>query len=96
MTRPASNGSPASSRRPTGSPPQPEGRRLAATAAAATAGGAAFAVLMLLGLLLYERLWSNSTPALLAIAVLFGAAGLYAGWIAAMMVFSAVGGEQRA
>jgi hypothetical protein len=80
-----------------GRPPSLEAgeRRLAATAAAAIAGGLAFAALVLLGLLLYQRLWANSTLALVVIAILFGAAGLYAGWIAALMVFSAIGGEQR-
>jgi hypothetical protein len=78
-------------------PPPPEAgdRRLAATLGATVAGCIAFAVLALLGLLLYQRLWGNSTFALAVIAILFGAAGLYAGWIAALMVFSAIGGEQR-
>jgi hypothetical protein len=62
---------------------------------AGIAGAIAFAALALLGLLLYQRLWANSTLALAVIAILFGAAGLYAGWIAALMVFSAIGGEQR-
>jgi hypothetical protein len=97
MTRPRSSGS--HGKRPTGRtetpPPESGEHRLAATVGAALAGGIAFAVLALLGLLLYQRLWANSTVALAVIAILFGAAGLYAGWIAALMVFSAIGGEER-
>ncbi len=97
MTQPRSSGSPGKS--PSGKtetpPPDAGEHRLAATLGAAVAGGLAFAVLALLGLLLYQRLWANSTLALAVIAILFGAAGLYAGWIAALMVFSAIGGEQR-
>ena len=106
MTRPSSSGSPGkkphrspSGQKPTGqnAPPSREDgeRRFAATLGAGIAGAIAFAALALLGLLLYQRLWANSTLALAVIAILFGAAGLYAGWIAALMVFSAIGGEQR-
>lgn len=86
MTRPGSSEQPPKAST-TARPPE---RRLAATAGALVAGTAAFAVLLLLGLLLYERVWGNSTGALVVIGLLFGAAGLYAGWLAAMMVFSAL------
>lgn len=62
---------------------------------AGVAGAVALAALLLLGLLLYQRLWGSSTLALGVIALIFGAAGLYAGWLAAMMVFSALGGGRR-
>jgi hypothetical protein len=56
---------------------------------------------MLAGWLLYQRLWGDSAAALAVIVVLFGAAGLYAGWILGIIVFSAVrgptdGGENAA
>ena len=92
MTRPGSSASPGGRQRANEPTPPPD-RRLAATLAAGVAGGAAFLALLLLGLLLYQRLYGNSTVALAVIGLLFGAAGLYAGWLAAMMVFSAVGGE---
>lgn len=67
-------------------------RRVAATLAGGVAGAAALALLLLAGLVLYQRLWGSSTGALALVAALFGAAGLYAGWIAATMVFAALRG----
>ncbi len=70
------------------------GRRLAAAVVGAVAGLIAGAALFLLGALVYQRLFLNSLLALVLVAVVFGAAGLYAGWLAGMMAFSAVrGGE---
>lgn len=58
------------------------------------AGVMAGAVLFLLGALVYQRLFLNSLFALVLVVLVFGAAGLYAGWLAGMMAFSAVrGGE---
>jgi hypothetical protein len=58
------------------------------------AGAIACAALFLLGALVYQRLFPNSVFALLLVAVVFGASGLYAGWLAGMMAFSAIrGGE---
>lgn len=67
-------------------------RRLGATVAGLGAGSGGFLVLLLAGWLLYRRLWGDSTPALVVIAVLFGAAGLYSGWILGMLTFSALRG----
>lgn len=67
-------------------------RRLGATIVGLAAGATGFAVLLLAGWLLYRRLWGDSTVALVVIAVLFGAAGLYSGWILGMLVFSALRG----
>ncbi|HEX6548364.1 MAG TPA: hypothetical protein VF134_06460 [Candidatus Dormibacteraeota bacterium] len=75
-------------------PPDSGSRKLAATIAALIAGAIAFAALMLLGLLLDQRLWGSPIFVIGAITVLFAAAGLYAGWLAAMIVFSAVRGEK--
>ncbi len=58
------------------------------------AGAGGFCLLQLAGHLLYQRLWGDSVPALVAVVLLFGAAGLYAGWILGMVVFSAVRGPE--
>jgi hypothetical protein len=49
---------------------------------------------MLAGYLLYQRVWGDSVTALVVVLVLSGAAGLYAGWILGMIVFSAVRGSE--
>jgi hypothetical protein len=62
--------------------------------AGGVAGAIAGAALFLLGALVYQRLFLNSVLALVLVVLVFGAAGLYAGWLAGMMAFSAVrGGE---
>ncbi|HYZ03092.1 MAG TPA: hypothetical protein VFA92_16470 [Candidatus Binatia bacterium] len=70
-------------------------RVVGAAALGLGAGAGALVVLLLAGWLLYQRLWGDSVLALTAIAVLFGIAGLYAGWLLGMLVFSAVRGEGR-
>jgi hypothetical protein len=70
-------------------------RDLGATFLGLAAGITGFAGLLLVGYLLYRRVWGDSIPALVGVAVLFGAAGLYAGWILGMLVFSAVRGRQN-
>jgi hypothetical protein len=50
---------------------------------------------MLAGWLLYRRLWGDSATALLVIVVIFGAAGLYAGWLLGVIVFSALRGSDE-
>jgi hypothetical protein len=72
--------------------PEISNRRLTATVLGVLAGAAGFATLLLAGWLLYRRLWGDSLTALLVIAVLFGAAGLYAGWLLGVIVFSALRG----
>jgi cell division protein FtsW (lipid II flippase) len=52
----------------------------------------AFAVLLMAGLLLYQRLYGTSASVLVVLGLIFGAAGIYAGWIAATMVFAALRG----
>lgn len=66
------------------------GRQLGATVLGLFAGAAGFIALLLVGYLLYMRVGGESLVALVGMAVLFGAAGLYAGWILGMLVFSAV------
>ncbi len=70
------------------------GRDLGATALGLVAGAAGFAALLLVGYLLYRRLWGDSVTALVGVFLLFGAAGLYAGWILGMLVYSAVRGSR--
>lgn len=65
-------------------------RDVGATLLGLVAGSTSFVVLLLAGLLLYRRLWGDSTFALVVIVLFFGAVGLYAGWILGMLVFSAV------
>jgi hypothetical protein len=71
------------------------GRRLGATILGLIAGAAGFAALVLVGYLLYRRVWGDWMPALVGVSVLFGAAGLYAGSILGMIVFSAVRGAEN-
>ncbi len=71
-------------------------RHPGAALAGVVAGVLGFAVLLILGFLLYRRLFGDSTGALVIISLLFGAAGAYAGWLLGLIVFSALrGGEER-
>ena len=86
---PTGNGSAAASPQPK----KPAGRRLGAAVVAAAAGLVACAALFFLGALVYQRMFVSSLPALIAVVVVFGGAGLYAGWLAGTMAFSAVRGD---
>lgn len=70
-------------------------RRLTAALLGVLAGAAGFALLLLAGWLLYRRLWGDSVAALGVIVALFGAAGLYAGWLLGVIVFSALRGPDE-
>lgn len=70
-------------------------RHLTATLLGLATGALGFAGLLLVGYLLYRRIWADSVPALVGVAVLFGGAGLYAGWILGVLVFSAVRGSEK-
>jgi hypothetical protein len=70
-------------------------RHLGATAVGVVAGAAGFAMVQYAGYLLYQRVSGDSVPALVGFLLLFGAAGLYAGWILGMIVFSAVRGSEN-
>jgi len=67
-------------------------RHVGATLIGIAAGAAALAVLLLVGYLIYRRVWGDSIQALVGVGIVFGGAGLYAGWILGMLVFSAVRG----
>jgi hypothetical protein len=68
-------------------------RRVGAALAGLLTGATGLAVMLLLGWLLYQRLFGDSAPALVVILVLFGVVGLYAGWLLGLVVFSAVLGS---
>lgn len=67
-------------------------RNVGATAIATAAGSVGFGVLLLVGYLLSGRLWPESPVAAVVVTAVFGAFGLYAGWILGMLVFSSVRG----
>jgi hypothetical protein len=58
-------------------------------------GVIAFCLLLVLGLLVYRRLYSGSALILAGIELLFGAVGAYAGWLIGVIVFSAVRGAEE-
>jgi hypothetical protein len=70
-------------------------RRLGAALAGFLTGATGLAIMLLLGWLLYQRLFGDSGPALVVIFVLFGVVGLYAGWLLGLVVFSAVLGSEE-
>jgi hypothetical protein len=99
MTPPDSSARPPSAATGTGPaagsprPRRPAGRRLGAAIVAGAAGLVACAALFFLGALVYQRLFMSSLPALVVVVLVFGGAGLYAGWLAGTMAFSAVRGD---
>ena len=68
------------------------GRRLFAVAAGLLTGAAVFLIFASAGLLLTPRLAGGTDLMLVAIAILFAAAGAYAGWVVGLIVFSALRG----
>ncbi|MBJ7603342.1 MAG: hypothetical protein JF888_09180 [Candidatus Dormibacteraeota bacterium] len=68
------------------------GHRLPAVLLAALAGCAGFSLLALFGWVLYQRVFQDSLAALLIVGLVFGAGGLYGGWLLSMIVFSALSG----
>ena len=70
-------------------------RRLGAVLVGLLTGAVGLAVMLLLGWLLYQRLFADSTIALILIFVAFGVVGLYAGWLLGLVVFSAVLGSEE-
>ena len=67
-------------------------RRVTAAVAAFVAGAAVLAGFFSAGLLLDQRLAGDSMPLFVGVIVFFGVAGGYAGWLVALIVFSAVRG----
>lgn len=68
------------------------GHRFPAVVLAALAGCSAFFLLVLFGWVLYQRVFQDSLAALLIVGLLFGAGGLYGGWLLSLIVFSALSG----
>jgi hypothetical protein len=65
-------------------------RRVGATAVGALTAGVGLLVMLLLGWVLEQRLFGDSAPALVAILVVFGLGGLYAGWLLGLVLYSAI------
>jgi hypothetical protein len=65
---------------------------LLAGVAGLLAGAAVFLAFASAGLLLTQRLAGGTDLVLVAIAILFAAAGAYAGWVVGLIVFSALRG----
>ena len=70
-------------------------RRLGAVLVGLLTGAAGLTVMLLLGWVLYQRLFGDSTLALILIFLAFGVVGLYAGWLLGLVVFSAVLGSDE-
>src|SRR5712692_4883452 len=99
MTPPGPGG-PSPARRPnagggagTRPPEVAGGRRAVATLAGLISGLFAAALLLALGLLMYRRLLGGSESGLVAVLLIFGAAGAYAGWLLGVIVYGAVRGD---
>jgi len=70
-------------------------RRLGAVLVGLLTGAAGLTVMLLLRWVLYQRLFGDSTLALILIFLAFGVVGLYAGWLLGLVVFSAVLGSDE-
>lgn len=68
---------------------------LSAVVAGTVVGVATFAALIGAGLLLYQRLYGDSGPALVIILVIFGGLGAYLAWLVGVLVFSRVRAPQE-
>jgi hypothetical protein len=68
-------------------------RQLPAAAFGLLTGLGGFALMLMAGWVLYQRLWPDSPVAMAIVIVLFGAAGGYAGWLLGLIVFAAVRGS---
>lgn len=78
-------------------PPARSPGSLAATVVGVVVGVAAFAAMLGSGLLLYQRLYGDSWPALVIMLLVFGGLGAYLAWLLGVLTFSRirkpVGGE---
>jgi len=54
-----------------------------------------FALLLAAGLLLYQRLYGDSTLALLVILAVFGGFGAYLAWLVGVLAFSRLRGQEE-
>jgi hypothetical protein len=70
-------------------------RRLGAALVGLLTGASGLVVMLLLGWLLYQRLFGDSILALVVILGLFGVVGLYSGWLLGLVAFSAVLGSEE-
>jgi hypothetical protein len=65
-------------------------RSLGALVVGGAAGVVVFAGMVAGGLLLYQRVYGDSLPALVVILAVFGGLGAYLAWLVAVLIFSSV------
>jgi len=65
-------------------------RSLGAMVVGGAAGVVVFAGMVAGGLLLYQRVYGDSLPALVVILAVFGGLGAYLAWLVAVLIFSSV------
>ena len=70
--------------------PAPSERALGAIVIGGAAAIVVFGALVSAGLLLYQRVYGDSLPALLVILAVFGGLGAYLAWLVGVLAFSAV------
>ena len=70
--------------------PEPAERSLGAFVVGGAAAIVVFGALLSAGLLLYQRVYGDSLPALLVILAVFGGFGAYLSWLVGVLAFSAV------
>ena len=71
-------------------PPGPPERSLGALLVGVVAGVVIFAVMVGGGLLLYQRVYGSSLPALIILLAIFGSLGAYLAWLVGVLIFSSV------
>ena len=69
-------------------------RSLAAALIAAASGITVMALLVLSGVVLYQRLFVSSSALLLPIALVSAAIGAYMGWLVGLLIFSSLRGAE--
>ncbi|GAC1658637.1 MAG: hypothetical protein NVS9B1_18940 [Candidatus Dormibacteraceae bacterium] len=75
--------------------PQGGTRRLGPMLVGGVVGLTCFALLLAAGLLLYQRLYGDSTLALLVILAVFGGFGAYLAWLVGVLAFSRMRGQDE-
>lgn len=73
--------------------PTPAGRTVLAALAAVAAAAIVVGLSLFAGVQLYDRLWVGSTSILVAVYLVFGVSGTYAGWLLALVVFAQARGD---
>lgn len=71
-------------------PGAPSERSLGAMLVGVVAGVVVFAGMVGAGVLLYQRVYGSSLPALIVILAVFGGLGAYLAWLLGVLVFSSI------